>query len=160
MKLSSIDYAKLIAWLAFHRSRITLGRTQVQKILFICYGLYYANSNKLLFDDDKPQAWPFGPVFPRSYKRYNTYISSDLTDGEKQEFLKDKGTLFTITMLTDKLCLCSARELTEWSHLPDSPWSKAVLKNGKLKWSQELDLGDIKDFFTREGWKAGLSRIS
>lgn len=156
MKLSSIDYAKLIAWLASHRSRITLGRTQVQKILFICYGLYYANNKELLFDDDKPQAWPFGPVFPRSYKRYNTYISSELTDAEKQEFLKDKGTLFTITMLTDKLCLCSARELTEWSHQPDTPWSKAVLQNGKLKWSQELDLDEIKNYFTGEGWKTGL----
>ena len=124
MELSSIDYAKLISWLALHRSHVTLGRTQVQKILFICYGLYYAKNNRLLFDDDKPQAWPFGPVFPRSYKRYSTYVSTDL------------------------------------SHQPDSPWSKAVLKDGKLKWSQELDPEDIKNFFNEEEWKIGLNRVN
>ena len=160
MKLSSIDYAKLISWLALHRSHVTLGRTQVQKILFICYGLYYAKNNRLLFDDDRPQAWPFGPVFPRSYKRYNTYVSAELTDGEKKDFLNDKATLFLITMLTDNLCLCTARELSEWSHQPDSPWSKAVLKDGKLKWSQELDLKDIKNFFTGEERKIGLNRVN
>ena len=160
MELSSIDYAKLISWLALHRSHVTLGRTQVQKILFICYGLYYAKNNRLLFDDDRAQAWPFGPVFPRSYKRYSTYVSTDLSDKEKEEFLKDRDTLFTITMLTDKLSFCTARELSEWSHQPDSPWSKAVLKDGKLKWSQELDPEDIKNFFTGEEWKIGLNRVN
>lgn len=157
MPLNSVSYAKLIAWLAFNKHHVTLGRTQIQKILFVCYGVYYANKDRLLFEDDAPQAWPFGPVFPISYKKYDSYISSDLTDEEKKEFLQDKNTLLMITKLTASLCFHSARDLTAWSHQIGSPWSKVVVQGGKVKWSAPLDKNDIKEYFKSGEWVKGLN---
>jgi len=39
MVLTSINYARLIMWLAVHRKGVWLNKTQLQKILFACYGL-------------------------------------------------------------------------------------------------------------------------
>lgn len=157
MELTSINYAKLIAWLAFNKHRITLNRTQLQKILFVCYGLYLANhTDKSLFNDDKPQAWPFGPVFPRSYNRYNSIIGCELTTEEKKEFLKDRDTLGMIVRITDKLCYYTARSLTAWSHQPDTPWSKVVIQDGEVHWKTKLNDEDIKRYFSSDAWKQGL----
>lgn len=157
MELTSINYAKLIAWLAFNKHRITLNRTQLQKILFVCYGLYLANHpDKSLFNDDKPQAWPFGPVFPRSYNRYNSIIGCELTTEEKKEFLKDRDTLGMIVRITDKLCYYTARSLTAWSHQPDTPWSKVVIQDGEVHWKTKLNDEDIKRYFSSDAWKQGL----
>ena len=159
MKLTSINYARLIAWLSFNKHRITLNRTQLQKILFVCYGIYMAkHDGEHLFPDDKPQAWPFGPVFPRSYNRYNGIIGSELTTEEKNEFLKDTDTLKNIVEITDRLCYYTAKSLTAWSHQPDTPWSKVVIKDGKLCWRTELKDDDIKEYFGSGAWKQGLMK--
>lgn len=157
MELTSINYAKLIAWLAFNKHRITLNRTQLQKILFACYGLYLAkHHDEYLFKDDKPQAWPFGPVFPRSYNRYNSIIGCELTTEEKEEFMKDKDTLNMIVGITDKLCYYTARSLTAWSHQPDTPWSKVVIQDGEVHWRTKLNDEDIKQYFSSDAWIQGL----
>lgn len=158
MTLTSINYARLIAWLAFNKHRITLNRTQLQKILFVCYGLYMAkHDGNHLFGDDTPQAWPFGPVFPRSYTRYNNIIGSELTTEEKAEFLKDTDTLKQIVSITDKLCYYTAKSLTAWSHQPDTPWSKVVIQNNKVCWRAELKDEDIKKYFSDGTWQQGLT---
>ena len=73
MELTSIDYANYLRYLAMERFFTILNKTQVNKMLFICYGLYLSMTNKKLFSDDTPKAWPFGPVFPRVYKRFDNY---------------------------------------------------------------------------------------
>lgn len=156
MELTSIEYAKLIAWLAFKNDRITLGRTQIQKILFVCYGLFYATKGRLMFDDDTAKAWPFGPVFPRSYKRYNYYIDSELSEEEKKSFAEDVETLKMITTVTHKLSYYSARDLTAWSHQPGTPWAKVILDQKDIKWNTELNKDDIRAYFSSGDWKRGL----
>ena len=157
MTLTSLDYAKLIAWIAFNKHHVTLNKTQVQKILFICYGWYLVAKDAPLFSDDPPKAWPFGPVFPRSYKRYDKFIDSDLTMEEKAAFMQDKDTLRQISIFTGRYCHMTARDLTAWSHQPDTPWSKTVFKgDGKIHWSEPIDIDDIKQYFKEGRWKIGL----
>lgn len=157
MNLTSVDYAKLIAWLAFYKHRITLGKTQVQKILFICYGWFMSTHDSLLFTDDAPQAWPFGPVFPRSYRQYYQYYDKELTKEEMNAFSEDSDTLRMITAITDKFCYKTARELTAWSHQADTPWAKAVIQNGKVCWSAPLDLDYTREYFKSGAWRKGLN---
>lgn len=86
MELTSIDYTRLISWLAYYKHKTILNKTQMQKILFMCYGLYLTKHNEPLFSDDTPKAWPFGPVFPRSYKRYVEVVPNDLSIDDKKAF--------------------------------------------------------------------------
>lgn len=163
MVLTSVEYVRLIAWLAYNKCRITLGKTQMQKILFICYGLYLVANNDnekniqhRMFTDDTPKAWPFGPVFPRTYKRYREDMPINLTDQEKATFLEDKDNLKRVASITTQLCYLSARQLTNWSHQADSPWSKALLANNKVNWNALISDEDIYQFFSSTSWKDGL----
>lgn len=76
MKLTSLDYADLLNWIAYNKYGALLNKTQINKLLFICYGMYLAaTGGKVLFEDDTPKAWPYGPVFPRVYKNSFQEIS-------------------------------------------------------------------------------------
>jgi len=163
MELTSLEYIRLIAWLAYNKCRIILNKTQAQKILFICYGLYLVANNdcerniqNVMFSDDKPKAWPFGPVFPRTYKRYREDIPTDLTETEKAAFFGDANNLRRVANITTQLCYLSARQLTNWSHQADSPWSKALLANNKVNWNALIKDEDIYHFFNSTSWQVGL----
>lgn len=158
MVLNSLNYVRLISWLAYNKHKTILNKTQMQKLLFICYGLYYSKYDKPLFDDDNPKAWPFGPVFPRSYKRYVEEIPMDLSKDEKSAFLEDRTTLQLITKVVDSYYCYSASTLSEWSHRKDSPWAKTVFSDSdnSIQWNKEIDSSTIKNFFGSEKWKVGL----
>jgi len=164
MTLTSIHYARLIMWLAYDKHRTILNKTQLQKILFVCYGLYIAQKNTSagniehrLFNDEKPKAWPFGPVFPRTYKSFYKFPYT-LLDSEKAEFLKDKPTLIQIYNIVNSMYGMSARDLTRWSHQEGSPWSKALFaEKGKLKWNAEISDKSIYEYFNGSEWQIGLT---
>ena len=156
MGATSLDYVRLISWLAYFKHGVILNKTQMQKLLFICYGLYLATHEAPLFSDDTPKAWPFGPVFPRSYKRYVESIPSDLSENDKRMFLRDRKTLRSITDIVDRYCLYPANTLSEWSHQKGSPWAQTIFsEDGKIVWNQPIEQNIIRNYFRGE-WRTGL----
>lgn len=158
MELQSLDYTRLISWIAYNKHNTILNKTQMQKLLFMCYGVYLTKHNKPLFSDDAPKAWPFGPVFPRSYRRYMEIPPSDLTTEDKSNFLKDKDMLIEITRIVDSYYSYSANALSEWSHQKGSPWSTTVFSNGdnSVVWNKVIDNDVIRDYFKNGKWRQGL----
>ncbi len=59
----SSEVALLIAAIA-NRRKIVINATKLQKLLFIVYGSFLSLYNLRLLDE-KPQCWPYGPVFPK-----------------------------------------------------------------------------------------------
>lgn len=53
-----------------NRERIPINRTKAQKLLYCCYGTMLAATGERL-TDEHPRAWPFGPVFPRTFEAVN-----------------------------------------------------------------------------------------
>ena len=156
MELTSLDYVRLISWISYFKHGVILNKTQMQKLLFICYGLYLSNHDTPLFLDDAPKAWPFGPVFPRSYKRYAESAPSDLSENDKRMFLKDRDTLRSITGIVDQYCSYPANILSEWSHQKGSPWAQTVFSaDGKIEWNKPIEQETIKNYFNGE-WRTGL----
>lgn len=155
MNLTSLEYANLIAWIALAKHGITLGKTQLQKLLFIFYGLSLAELGERPFGDDTPKAFPFGPVFPRSYKRYFGK-PAELTKEDKDSFMSRVDLLRLATKVVDEFCRYSAMSLSEWSHRDGSPWHTAVYQNNKPAWGREISDNSIQDFFKRQDWKTGL----
>lgn len=154
MELQSTNYARLIAWLAYNKHHVILGKTQLQKLLFICYGCNLAQGRGKLFDDDIPKAWPFGPVFPKTYKRYQPE-NIELSNDEKATFANNLPTLQMIVKIVDNYYNRSAVQLTAWSHKDGSPWRKTFIKN-KKKWNCEIEEDDIKEYFSSTIWNEGL----
>lgn len=152
IELTSIDYVRLIAWLAYYKRGLILNKTQMQKLLFMCYGQAQVINDAPLFIDDTPKAWPFGPVFPRSYKRYEENIPSDLTIEEKRRFAGDVRVLSMIARTVTSYARYSASRLSDWSHLKDGPWYKTVFGGDKPAWNREIPAELIHEYFSNPNW--------
>lgn len=157
MELNSLAYVRLIAWIAAFKHRVILNKTQMQKLLFMCYGQALAMEGTPLFADDTPKAWPFGPVFPRSYKRYEEVMPSDLSSDEKNRFAQNIPILQMIARTVAEYCHVSATRLSDWSHSKGSPWWNTVFdpKDGSA-WNREISLEMIRSYFQNDDWKIGI----
>lgn len=157
MELNSLEYVKLIAWIAAFKHRVILNKTQMQKLLFMCYGQALVIEERPLFTDDTPKAWPFGPVFPRSYKRYEEVMPSDLSSEEKNRFAQNIPVLKMIAQTVADYCHVSATRLSDWSHSKGSPWWNTVFdpKDGSA-WNREISLDMIKSYFQNDDWRMGI----
>ena len=128
----------------------------MQKLLFIFYGIYLAETGKPPFTDDTPKAWPHGPVFPRVNIRYvPKNIPESLTEGEKEMYKSDAFALQLADKIVRRFHNVSAYNLSEWSHQKGSPWHIAIFgrdgANTDIKWNKQIDNADIQSYF--KGWK-------
>jgi uncharacterized phage-associated protein len=149
--LTSLDFSDIINLIAFNRHGVLLNKTQMQKLLFMCYGFYLASTNKLLFEDDTPKAWPFGPVFPRVNKRFVPGKICPISADKKIIIAKDQTAMKTILNVVDKYHNTSASALSQWSHQENGPWYQTIYgkdgKNTSIKWNQVIDNDIIKTYF-------------
>lgn len=121
-KLTSIDYAILIQRGAFNQYNVALNMTQLQKTLFYVYGVCLATLDTKIFDDDSPKAWPFGPVFPRVYKKVSTKRIDALHPNAIESFRNRQDILNVVLQAIDRLHGMTGTQLSEWSHRVGSPW--------------------------------------
>lgn len=150
MELKSTDYAKLIQFAASHFYNTALNRTQINKILFFVYGKYLAETGDVLFEDDTPKAWPFGPVFPIVNKRIDVDdIPQGFSDEKNGLYRKNMKALGIVRNAVDLLHNKTAYELTKWSHKADSPWYETLFPVGKerLPWNTEIKRELIESYF-------------
>lgn len=157
MELTSLEYVCLLAWIAFSRHNVILNKTQMQKLLFMCYGqALVMDGGRLLFRDDIPRAWPFGPVFPRSYQWYEERIPRDLTDEEKRQFVAEPNILRMISRTVAEYCHISATRLSYWSHQNGSPWQQTVFSGNRPEWNREIRQNVIIEYFSNPNWRTGI----
>lgn len=154
--LTSLDYVRLIAWIAYYKQHVILNKTQMQKLLFMCYGQALVMADSPLFTDDTPKAWPFGPVFPRSYKRYEEQVPLDLSDEDKRVFATNPTILKMVARTVTKYCRISATRLSDWSHSANGPWFKTVFAEEGTAWNRKIPEELIKEYFNESNWSEGI----
>lgn len=127
------------------KNQISLNVTKLQKLMYCCYGVVLAKTGVRL-TDEYPEAWKYGPVFPDALKcvqfldlgAFEHSDVLDIEDNQKIKCLMDA----TITHFGKY----SALKLSNWTHLPDSPWYKA--SDGGQNLFIKLRDEDVKDYFT------------
>ncbi len=157
-KLTSIDYARLVQFIATKMYQTLLNKTQVNKILFYIYGVYLADHGSPLFDDDTPKVWVYGPVFPRSNKKVvscEMIKQENFTQEQIDTFQKDSNFLSRIVKIVGNMCDISAISLTRWSHEEGSPWYTALYTKdaegkitGQNPWNTTINQEYIKEYFS------------
>lgn len=155
MDLKSTDYARLIQYAAQKLHMARLNKTQINKILFYVYGVYYAETGTLLFTDDTPKAWPYGPVFPIVNKKINPDEIVKSFDSETiSEFNRHPRGMELVKEAVDTMYNMSALSLTQWSHQEGSPWYNTLYvkdENGNIieqkKWNTPISPEVIKAYF-------------
>lgn len=159
VELTSLDFARLIQFAAQKFYKMLLNKTQINKILFYVYGVYLVKTNgNHLFSDDTPKAWPFGPVFPRVYKKIAT---DEVVTGFPPEivsaFQNNQEALTIIEEAVRSMHDMSAYDLTKWSHEEGSPWYRTIYnldQEGNIisqnPWNSKIEDDVIMDYFSKE----------
>ncbi len=122
---------------------ISYNNTKIQKLLYCVYGVLLAWKKKRICDE-YPRLWPYGPVFPKVFRyidsgcditAFSTNFAELASDEEKQ----------AVRCVLQKFGKFSAVALSDWSHNPVSPWSRA--KNQGAGWNSFLPDEYIADYF-------------
>lgn len=140
----SIIAAKYLMALACSKGQC-LNTTKVQKLLYIAYGYALAHYGYRIVSES-PQAWPFGPVFARTQKKVDYSIEYSKSDEDFEEIRDDKEINALFNEIIDKYSGFSAKKLSDWSHIEDSPWHKTTMTHD-FKWSKQIPDEYIKDYF-------------
>lgn len=129
-----------------------LNKTQINKILFYVYGVYLAEKNVPLFNDDKPKAWPYGPVFPRVNKKIVTDSLVSIQHELAVKFSQNKDALDLVVQAVNAMYDKTAVSLTAWSHQEGSPWYRTLYEDQEpghqAPWNTEIKAEYIKEYFS------------
>lgn len=141
----SILGAKLLLALAYEKG-IILNITKVQKMLYILYSYFMAKHNFQIFSET-PKAWPYGPVFPRTRKKVDFSVVYKRDDEDLKEISQEKEIVDKFNSVIDIYSKFTAGQLSDWSHMKDSPWDKTTKIPG-FKWGDFIPDDYIKDYFS------------
>lgn len=135
----------IVAWANEHNVSINL--TKTQKLLYIAYGANLVLEKDRLCNEH-PQAWPYGPVFPKTRDKLLKLDLSLITmDCKQLESVKDDEYLseliqFVFSGFGDK----TAGQLTAWSHSANSPWD-ITTRLSRFKWGMSIPDMYIQHYF-------------
>lgn len=138
--------------------RYVINITKIQKLLYIVYGVYLRVFDERL-TDEHPQAWPYGPVFPRTRKRLLKCELSEITKTNIGDIIKtntedikeienDKRLNMVIEFVLGRYGKWNAGQLSTWSHQPGSPWDKTVNSDGFI-WGERISDNFIIEYFKK-----------
>lgn len=117
--------------------------TKAQKLLYCCYGTVLAAFDERL-TEEAPQAWKYGPVFPRTF---NGIRKGRIVPGVDHGFAEscDPRWLPLIRQTVQLFGKFSASQLSTWSHRSGSPWDR--ITHGGTELFVQIPSGLIKDYF-------------
>lgn len=141
--MKSLDIAKDIAYLC-KKEKIDFTNTKIQKLVYLFVGFCLINDiDEINNIDEPPHLWPFGPVFPKVHKNYDSLIKKH--QGTEIISTKNAKVIKILEETVKKWGIVSAGKLSTWSHLDDSPWD-VVYKSG-ASWNTKIDLIYLKIYF-------------
>jgi uncharacterized phage-associated protein len=141
----SVLGAKLLLALAYEKG-IVLNTTKVQKMLYILYSYYMAKHDIQIFSET-PKAWPYGPVFPRTRKKVEFGIVYKRENSDLSKIIAEDGLVDKFNSVIDIYSKFTAGQLSDWSHMKDSPWEKTTKLFG-FKWGDFIPDNYIKEYFS------------
>lgn len=110
------------------------------------YGYYKAVRNHQI-TGERPQAWPFGPVFARVHRSVDYTVPLPLSDPCFVELEADADLKITLNSIIDKYAKYTASQLSGWSHMQGSPWERTT-QSKDFKWSREIPDDYISEYFS------------
>lgn len=140
----SVIGAKLLLALAYERG-VVLNTTKVQKMLYIIYSYFLSKHDYQIFTET-PKAWPYGPVFPRTRKKVDFTRIQKVTDAELEGITSQKEIVEKFNEVINRYSKFSASELSDWSHMENSPWDKTTKLTG-FKWGDFIPNEFVIDYF-------------
>ena len=123
--LSAIEVANEIIRVSREKGK-SISNMKLQKLLYLAQGIHLALKSDTPLFSDPVEAWKYGPVIPSVYHKFKIYFSGDIpadhpfTGGTVPLDAEQKKLIGRVVELYGDL---SAISLSNFTHLPESPWS-------------------------------------
>ena len=145
--LSAVDVSNEIIRVA-HETGRSISNMKLQKLLYLAQGIHLALNNDTPLFEDSIEAWKYGPVVPSVYHKFKIYFSGEIPANhpfsieDSQLSVNHKKLIRRVVELYGGL---SAISLSNFTHLPDSPWSPVY--NDTANSSAEITTSSISTYF-------------
>ena len=124
-----------------------ISNLKLQKILYFIQAYFLISKPSRCCFEDRIEAWDFGPVVPKAYRKYKQFGSSDIprvidfenTNNNSYITNEDKNLINTVI---DKFADFSATDLVGLTH-NQSPWIDAYIPH----MNREITTDAIKEYF-------------
>ena len=129
------------------RRKEGLSPLKIQKLVFLSHAWHLALTGKPLVDDEFPEAWPYGPVFPSIYHQFKHFGRDAIT--ERASEMAVEGTTVRswhpeikahdvkVIKLLDRIWKVyghlSGTQLSRLTHAPGTPWDETRQAVGKIR---------------------------
>jgi uncharacterized phage-associated protein len=121
-----------------------LSNLKLQKMVYLAHGLYLVDTDGEPLLKDRIEVWPYGPVISSLYHKFKIYGADYLpvsaASAVSVDF--DEQTKKILDQTWEMCKNMDAIKLSNWTHLPDSPWQKAVDANKSV-----IPDDEIKNYF-------------
>lgn len=125
---------------------------QIQKLVYVAYGWNLAINGQSLVNE-RPQAWDNGPVFRSiwdhiknwGYSKYRCMLADPFEDNPISADLSPNEEA-VIDHVWRKYGHMTGHELSQITHKPDTPWSKAYFGRGQ---NSQLDPHEVREHYVK-----------
>ena len=144
---------------------------KMQKLVYIAHGWHLGITREPLVDDEYPEAWEFGPVFPSIYHEFKHFKGNPIQEPAQEMILtepielwdwdwdsldtetpsidkKDKEIRVFLENIWKSYGKYSARKLSAMSHGKGTPWSQTREKVGSVQ-NAPIEEDIIRDFYEK-----------
>jgi uncharacterized phage-associated protein len=139
---------------------VQLTPMKLQKLVYFAHGLFLSETGDPLIAESV-QAWQYGPVISGIYHQYKFIGNKDIKSHPLFDWLLkdtvldeanrvDSETEGYLRLIWDTLKPYSAIELSNLTHVGDSPWDKTVKKNGGVGVNLSIQDTEISSYFKNE----------
>ena len=145
--VGAIDVANELIRVA-HENGKSISNMKLQKLLYLAQGIHLALENGAPLFEDTIEAWKYGPVVPSVYHKFKIYFAGKIPANHPfstENVILDSNQKQLVTSIVKSYGDLSAISLSNFTHLPESPWSSVY--NDTTNSSAEITTSSIANYF-------------
>lgn len=122
---------------------------KLQKLVYLAHGWHLAlhENNAPLVENEYPEAWKYGPVFPSVYHELKEHGGRPIKERATEVDVNEDGQFYTFTPVIPSVDEetsrfldrvfevyknCPGVRLSRMTHKPDSPWAEARKRSNRI----------------------------